>query len=119
MARNDKGEIIGFAMKRLVDGTNNVAKVEAAILAVSLGKKLDVMHLHLEGDSKLVVEAISKGSIQAWFYQNMIQNIRETSGTFADFKVSHVYREGNDEADKLENWATTFCCINEVEVDDL
>lgn len=70
VARNDKGEVIGFAAKRLEDGSNNVAKVEAAMLAVSLGKKLDVMNLHLEGDSKFVVDAIVKGETKAWFFQN-------------------------------------------------
>ena len=76
IAWNDRGEIIGVVEKRLVDGSNNVTEVEAALIAASLGGKLDVVNLHIEGDSKLVVDAIVKGATKAWFFQNHIQIIK-------------------------------------------
>ena len=39
VARNEKREIIGIAVKRLIDGTNNTTKVEAVMLAGIIGKK--------------------------------------------------------------------------------
>ena len=36
VARNGQGDIIGFVAKRLVDGTNNVNKIEVAFLVVLL-----------------------------------------------------------------------------------
>ena len=86
IVRNDKGKIIGFTVKRLADGSNNVVEVEATMIVVSIGKKLDVMNLHLEGDSKLVVDAIVKRATKAWFFQNQIQIIKETLSTFSNFK---------------------------------
>ena len=44
------------------------------MIAVSLGRKLDVMNLHLEGDSKLVVDAIVKGVTKAWFFSKSYSN---------------------------------------------
>ena len=76
-------------------------------------------YLHLEGDSKIIVDAIVKGSSNSWFLQTKVQLIKETLSTFVDFKVSHTYREGNDDVDKLANWATSFNCINKIEVEDL
>ena len=72
IARNAMGDINCFAAKRLVDGTNMVVEMEAALLAVLLGKKLDVMHLHLEGDSKIIIDGIIKGSMQQWIYHHPI-----------------------------------------------
>ena len=101
-----------------MDGTNTVTEMEAALLAVLLGKKLDVKHLHLEGDSKVIIDGIIRGSIQAWLYHHPVQRIREELDGYLNFKVNHVYREGNVEAYKLANWATNFPMVNSNIVED-
>ena len=37
-----------------------------------------------------------------------LQDIRYNLSTFADFHISHTYREGNTEANKLAKWAISF-----------
>ena len=56
VVKNANGEIITFARKKLRNGTNNMAEEQAACLAVQLGKTLGVDNIHLEGDSKVIVD---------------------------------------------------------------
>ena len=83
-----------------------------------LGKKLNVKSLHLQGDSKVIIEGIMRGTMQAWIYQFPINRIREELDGFINFKINHVHWEGNVEADRLANWATTFPMINSIIVED-
>ncbi|XP_059070572.1 uncharacterized protein LOC131860208 [Cryptomeria japonica] len=61
IACDDRGNILAIAAKRLVDGSNNVAKCQAALEAILMARKLGVKKLHLEGDSQVVVNGIARG----------------------------------------------------------
>ena len=56
--------------------------------------------------------------MQAWIYQFPINRIREELDEFYNFKINHVYQEGNVEVDKLANWVTTLPMINYIIVED-
>ncbi|XP_059078060.1 uncharacterized protein LOC131876634 [Cryptomeria japonica] len=103
IARDEYGSILAFGAKRLVDGTNNEAECQAALEAILLAKKLDVKKLHLEGDSQIVMNGIVKGRMEAWHLDKHIRRMNLLLCGFDDFKVSHVLREANIEADKLSN----------------
>ncbi|XP_059068927.1 uncharacterized protein LOC131859330 [Cryptomeria japonica] len=61
-----EGKILMKGAQRLQDGTNNEAHAQEALLAIELGCNLKVSKLHLEGDSKIIVDAISKGPTPSW-----------------------------------------------------
>lgn len=53
----------------------------------------------------ITVQAISKLSVNAWHLQPIINLIEKELAKFEDFKISHIIREGNKEADMLSKWA--------------
>ncbi|XP_059068528.1 uncharacterized protein LOC131859031 [Cryptomeria japonica] len=103
IARDEKGSILAFGAKRLVDGTNNEDECQAAIEAILMAKKLEVKKLHLEGDSQIVVNGIARGRMGAWHLDKHIRKIHELLNGFKDFKVLHFLREVNAEDDVLSH----------------
>ncbi|XP_059073501.1 uncharacterized protein LOC131874236 [Cryptomeria japonica] len=51
ITRDDWGNTLAIGAKRLLDGSNNVAKCQAVLEVILMAKKLGVKKLHLEGDS--------------------------------------------------------------------
>ena len=80
------------------NGWNNVAEAEAALLAIRASKKLEARKLHVEGDSQVIIKAIVKCDMEAWHLQNFITKINDELASFEDFKLSHIKRQGNKEA---------------------
>ena len=103
MARDHKGNIIAFTTKRLLDGTNDIAKCLAAKEALELGVKIGGQQIHLEGDSEIIINGIKKGKMEVWHLDQSIKQIKELLLHFEDFKVSHCYKEENKVVDWLAN----------------
>lgn len=79
-----------------------IASMHAILIAFSRGWH----HLWLESDSSYVVNLLSTRSSQVpWKYRNQWLQILECLNAM-EFKVSHIYREGNSVADALSNLAT-------------
>lgn len=95
--------------QRLQDGTNNEAKVQATLLAIELACNLKISNLHLEDDSKIVTDAISGGSSKYWRITKFVSAICSKLSPSQDFKILHIRRESNGEADTLSNVA---CHLN-------
>ena len=106
--RDSKGHFLMVGVKKLPFGTNNIAECQAALLAVQLAIKDGIEKIHLEGDSLITVQAISKMSVNAWHLQPIINLIEQELTKFEDFKISHIRREGNKDADMLSKWALTM-----------
>ncbi|XP_059067669.1 uncharacterized protein LOC131858447 [Cryptomeria japonica] len=104
-ACDDEGKVLFEGAKRLQDGTNNNAEVQAAMLATDLAVNMKVEKVHLEGDSQVVVNAIMKGVTPNWRLNKFITLICSKLKTFQDFCISHVRRSGNVIADRLSNVA--------------
>ncbi|XP_059068967.1 uncharacterized protein LOC131859350 [Cryptomeria japonica] len=113
------GHVMFFGAKKLDSGTNNIAEVFAALMVVKFSRQAGVSKLHLEGDSLVIIQAIMKGSIEARHLQNAIINIIEELNKFDDYKISHVNRMGNKEADVLSKWALSFNEIGEFIFEDM
>lgn len=72
------------------EGTNNLAKVSAALLVVRMSTKLGARKLHPEGHSLIVIQALMKGDIEAWHLQGWIYNIIEELNYFNEYQISHI-----------------------------
>ncbi|XP_059067373.1 uncharacterized protein LOC131858221 [Cryptomeria japonica] len=103
VVRNDKGSIIFKGARRLQDGTNNEAEAWAALLATELALNMKVQQLHLEGDSQVVINAITKGNTPSWKLSRWVAIIREKLNLFEEFRVSHIRGGANAVADLLSN----------------
>ncbi|CAL0305669.1 unnamed protein product [Lupinus luteus] len=78
------------------------AKLLTAIKVVQLAKAKGWLCIWLECDSKLVVD-IFHGSMEVpWRLRNLWNHCRRLLGSML-FKVSHIFREGNQCADLLAN----------------
>ncbi|XP_059073257.1 uncharacterized protein LOC131874056 [Cryptomeria japonica] len=119
IVRDWKGDVVALDAQKLNPGTNNIVEASVALIAIRFCRKIGVIKLHLEGDSLIIIQTIMKGTIKAWHLQNSILSIVEELNNFEDFRVSHIRRTGNVEADILSKWALTFNEIGELRFEDL
>ncbi|XP_057823237.2 uncharacterized protein LOC131035539 [Cryptomeria japonica] len=103
--RNSDGICIKEISKKFGVATNNEAKFRAALRGLQLGKELGVQRIHLEGDSLNVVNAVRCNNSPSWRLDQWLQPILVLLATFDEFRISHIYREGNGEADRLSKMA--------------
>ena len=104
--RDEKGNLIGSISQRIGITTNNQAEYRAIIAALEKAVSLGIKHVEVRADSELVVKQINgsykvKKAILRPLYQEMIRLI----GSLDSFKIAHVPRAQNAEADKLANRA--------------
>ncbi|XP_057860148.1 uncharacterized protein LOC131068892 [Cryptomeria japonica] len=102
VAQNDQGLIVGKSVEYIGMTTNNVVEFRAALKAIELVKKLRVVKLYLEGDSLLVVNAIENKWVVNWQLEIWLSLILETLNGLVEYKISHIFEEGNGSANDLE-----------------
>ncbi|XP_059071740.1 uncharacterized protein LOC131869695 [Cryptomeria japonica] len=116
------GNLVMGAQKLSV-GTNNEAEAKAAILAIRWGLKLGIQNFHLEGDSRIIINAIIKGEAQAWHLNKFIFTIANDLKLFNNYCISHVRKEGNYLVHAVSTctskWVTSFAEEDEIHVEDL
>ncbi|MDR1608402.1 MAG: ribonuclease HI family protein, partial [Deltaproteobacteria bacterium] len=93
----------GWYLGRL---TNNAAEWEALVLGLTIAKAQGLTHLEVALDSELVVKQFlgvyrvrSEGLIPYW------REARNLALGFSNFRIGHVYREKNKDADRLASQA--------------
>lgn len=102
--KNETGETIAAYGEYLGVATNNVAEYAAIISALKKAQELGATEVECLADSKLVIEqlsgnwkvkepALQKLWLQAW---NLLQK-------FQSYKLKHILREKNKEADAEVN----------------
>ncbi|MCI24036.1 ribonuclease H protein [Trifolium medium] len=79
-----------------------MAELCGAMRAIELAHNRNQTNLWLESDSTLVVQAFSNASLVPWELSNKWLNCTIIARNM-NFVVSHVYREGNQCANKLAN----------------
>lgn len=84
--------------------TNNFAEYQGLLLAIGLARDLGVRHLALQGDSELIVNQL-RGVYKVKNKQLMPLFIQAQRllRDFDNWKIRHVLREQNNEADALVN----------------
>jgi ribonuclease HI len=104
--KDSKGEVIGELRRFLGMGTNNMAEYEALILALEEARSLGCDSVSVFADSELVVKQI-KGiyKVKNEGLKGLFAIAKKLISQFSSFKISHVKREFNAEADRLANEA--------------
>ena len=95
-------EICGFLGRT----TNNVAEYAAAIAALSYARHLGVERLEVFSDSQLLVRQVSgEYKVKSAHLVPLFLQILTLRRGLAEFRIRHVPREENKEADRLANRA--------------
>ena len=104
--RDAKGEVVARLKKYIGQNTNNVAEYFALIAALDYAQTHGIRALRVESDSELLVKQM-RGvyKVKSGDLQPLHERARKMSQTFESFRIDHVYREQNREADALVNQA--------------
>lgn len=105
----------GFA-SFLGKGTSLLAEIWAVYLGLMVAKSLGCINLVVESDSSIVVDLLCKDvDYTSHHYSALLELCRSDLTSFPQFKVNHVFREGNRVADKIAQFAgqnsSDFCIL--------
>ena len=104
--RDPKGEIVARLKKYIGRMTNNVAEYYGLIAALDWAQSNQVRALRIESDSELLVKQMrGQYKVKSEDLKPLFERAKKMSQTFASFRIDHVYREQNAEADALANEA--------------
>uniref|UniRef100_A0A7C9DFJ2 RNase H type-1 domain-containing protein n=1 Tax=Opuntia streptacantha TaxID=393608 RepID=A0A7C9DFJ2_OPUST len=105
--RDWRGRLIQAGTRFLEDAPILVAEATAMRDGIKAALATGSRKLLVEGDNKIVIQAI-KGQIHTpWQIQTLIQDIRNMIPPYVDCLFQHIYREGNLAAD----WMAKFGCL--------
>jgi ribonuclease HI len=104
--RDPKGDIVAKLKKYIGRMTNNVAEYYGLIAALDYVQSQNIKALRIESDSELLVKQM-RGlyKVRSPELQPLFERARKMSETLESFRIDHVYREQNREADALANQA--------------
>jgi ribonuclease HI len=104
--RNPSGEIVARLKKYIGRTTNNVAEYYGLIAALDYAQSHKIRALRVESDSELLVKQMrGQYKVKSADLKPLYENARKLSQGLASFRIDHVYREQNSEADALANQA--------------
>jgi ribonuclease HI len=106
VVRNERGEIVAKLKKYIGRMTNNVAEYYGLIAALDYAQSNGVRALRIESDSELLVRQMrGHYKVKSPDLRPLFERAKKMSQTFESFRIDHVYREQNTEADALANEA--------------
>jgi len=104
--RDPRGEIVAKLKKYIGRMTNNVAEYYGLIAALDYAQSHGIRALRVESDSELLVRQMrGQYKVKSAELRPLFERARKMSHAFASFKIEHVYREQNADADALANEA--------------
>jgi ribonuclease HI len=104
--RDPKGEVVARLKKYIGRMTNNVAEYYGLIAALDWAQSNEVRALRIESDSELLVKQMrGQYKVKSEDLKPLFELAKKMSQTFSSFRIDHVYREQNAEADALANEA--------------
>jgi len=104
--RNPRGETIARLKKYIGRMTNNVAEYYGLIAALDYAQAHGIRALRVESDSELLVNQMrGRYKVKSADLQPLFERAKKMSQALEFFRIEHVYREQNAEADKLANEA--------------
>jgi len=104
--RDPKGEVVAKLKKYIGRMTNNVAEYYGLIAALDYMQSRGVKALRIESDSELLVKQMrGQYKVRSPELQPLFERARKMSAALESFRIDHVYREQNREADALANEA--------------
>jgi ribonuclease HI len=106
VVRNPKGEVIAQLKKYIGRTTNNVAEYYGLIAALDYAQSQNIRTLRIESDSELLVKQMrGQYKVKSEDLKPLFERAKKMSQALASFRIDHVYREQNAEADALANEA--------------
>jgi ribonuclease HI len=104
--RDPRGEIVARLKKYIGRTTNNVAEYYGLIAALDYAQSNHVRALRVESDSELLVKQM-RGTykVKSADLKPLYERAKKMSQAIPAFRIDHVYREQNREADALANEA--------------
>jgi ribonuclease HI len=104
--RDAKGDIVARLKKYIGRMTNNVAEYYGLIAALDYMQSQGIRALRIESDSELLVKQMrGQYKVRSPELQPLFERARKMSQALESFRIDHVYREQNREADALANEA--------------
>lgn len=104
--RDPSGAIVAKLKKYIGRATNNVAEYYGLIAALDYAQSHGIRALHVEGDSELLVRQMrGQYKVKSPELRPLFERARKMAQSFQSFRIDHVYRERNAEADALANEA--------------
>jgi ribonuclease HI len=104
--RDGSGEIVAKLKKYIGRMTNNVAEYYGLIAALDYAESHKVKTIRVESDSELLVKQMrGQYKVKSEDLRPLFERALKMSKAFEAFRIEHVYREQNREADALANEA--------------
>jgi len=106
VVRDPRGEIVARLKKYIGRMTNNVAEYYGLIAALDYAQSQGIRQLRVEADSELMVKQIrGQYKVKSPELRPLFERARKMVQSLESFRIDHVYREQNAEADALANEA--------------
>jgi len=106
LMRDGRGEVVAKLKKYIGRMTNNVAEYYGLIAALDYAQSHGVRALRIESDSELLVKQMrGQYKVKSDDLRPLFERARKMSQGLEAFRIDHVYREQNREADALANQA--------------
>ena len=104
--RDGRGEVVASLKKYIGQNTNNVAEYFGLIAALDYAQAHGIRALRVESDSELLVKQMrGQYKVKSEELKPLFERAKKMSQTLEMFRIEHVYREQNREADALVNQA--------------
>lgn len=104
--RDGRGEVVARLKKYIGQNTNNVAEYFGLIAALDYAQTRGIRALRVESDSELMVKQMrGQYKVKSADLKPLFERAKKMSQTLESFRIDHVYREQNREADALVNQA--------------
>lgn len=104
--RDGSGELVAKLKKYIGRMTNNVAEYYGLIAALDYAESHGIRSLRIESDSELMVKQMQgQYKVKSDDLRPLFERAKKMSQGFESFRIDHVYREQNREADALANEA--------------
>jgi len=104
--RDPRGEVVATLKKYIGRMTNNVAEYYGLIAALDYAQSQGIRALRVESDSELLVRQMQgRYKVKSPELRPLFERARKMAQAFESFRIEHVYRERNVEADALANEA--------------
>jgi len=104
--RDPKGEIVARLRKYIGQNTNNVAEYFGLIAALDYTETHGIRALRVLSDSELLVKQMrGQYKVKSEDLRPLFERARKMTQSLESFRIEHVFREQNREADALVNQA--------------
>jgi ribonuclease HI len=104
--RDGSGELVAKLKKYIGRMSNNVAEYYGLIAALDYAQSHKIRALRIESDSELLVKQMrGQYKVKSEDLRPLFERAKKMSQGFDSFRIDHVYREQNREADALANEA--------------